>query len=80
MSTEFTVTDPIGVELVRNALATIAEEMGLAVNRPEDVIGDTLFVSLTVASVDSGLARVLGTVEGRFAALSARVLPLLTPR
>lgn len=51
------------------------EEMGLAVNRPEDVIGDTLFVSLTVASVDSGLARVLGTVEGRFAALSRSLRP-----
>ncbi len=33
MDKELGVTDPIGVELVRNALATIAEEMGLAVVR-----------------------------------------------
>lgn len=33
MTTEFTVSDPVGVELVRNGLATIAEEMGLAVVR-----------------------------------------------
>ena len=33
MGNERSVSDPIGVELVRNALATIAEEMGLAVVR-----------------------------------------------
>ena len=33
MDSEGGVSDPIGVELVRNALATIAEEMGLAVVR-----------------------------------------------
>ena len=33
MTSERSVSDPIGVELVRNALATIAEEMGLAVVR-----------------------------------------------
>lgn len=33
MTNETSISDPIGVELVRNALATIAEEMGLAVVR-----------------------------------------------